>query len=224
MPKLQHFKNWARELKNHPKALVFLIFLNLVWSVIGIWADWPWLSSVPLALLPFTPICSIYPPLLTIWYILYRHEIKTQQKKIPAWFTTFIFIGCFSYGLLAQIYYPFYMGWIGINFHDVGSMFWVAVYGLQTLIIASELKPIKTYQLFFILGYFAFKDFSDYYYKTFVDFLQPGYPEYIMNLMLVSGIILQTTATLIVLKIAKTSLKIIPASKNPKVVFGTSEQ
>lgn len=199
--KFQKFKNWANQLKNNPKSLQILIGLNLLWSIIGIYADWPWLNSVPLPLLPFTPICSLYPPLLTIWYLLYK-----SKKNIPAWFTAFIFVGCISYGILAQIYYPFYMSWIGINFHDVASMFWVAFYGLQAFVIASELKPLKSYQLLLITGYFSFKDFSDYYFKTFVDFLQLNYPIYIMNIVLFSGILIQVSAILLAIKLVKINL------------------
>jgi len=193
MTKFQKFQNWASELKNQPKTLKFLIFLNILWGAIGIVVDWPWLMSVPTYLTPLTPICSIYPPLLTVWYLLYFFK-----KRPPAWFTAFIFIGCLSYGVLAQIYYPMYMSWIGFNLHDAGSMIWVAVYGLQSFVIASELRPLKSYQMALIISYFALKDYSDYVFKTFIDFLREGYPEWIRTVMLISCLTIQIIAVALV--------------------------
>lgn len=153
------------------QKLKYLILLNLTWSVLGLYADWAWLSVVPSYLIPFTAICSLYPPLLTIWYI-----IKYRGGTPPNWLTLWILIGITNYGILAQIYFPLLMSWAGINFHDVGSMFWVAVYGFQALLLYRFLKPPKPLEILWIIAFYSVVDYSHYFLKTFVDLTLPNYP------------------------------------------------
>jgi hypothetical protein len=193
---MKSFRSWANQLKNSRESLIALIIVNGVWAVLSIYVDMPWLLSVPRHLIPFTPICSLYPLLLFVWYILRYFKVK-----IPGWYTNFTFIGISIYGILAQVYFPLLMSWTGVNFHDVASMFWVAVYGLQAFVLASELKPLKTHQWALIGGYFVLKDISDYFYKTFVDFLLPHYPELLMNFIAIFGLTVQVSIFLLTLRI-----------------------
>jgi len=174
--KFQAFAGWMNSLKHDKKALIILIAIDLMMAVFSNIADWPWLMSVPTYVIPFTPICSLYPLTLAIWFLIYY-----KRKKVPAWFTTFIYIGIMTYGFMAYVYYPLYMAWSGMHWRLFGNMLWVTAYALQSFIIASELRPLKIYQYLLIIGYFYFKDFSDRYLGSFIDILQPGFPESLKN-------------------------------------------
>lgn len=176
------------------KKLKFLIILNLIWSILGIYADWAWLSSIPLHFVPLTAICSLYPPLLLIWYLL-----KYYQIRIPQWFTFWIVFGTTSYGLLAQFYFPLLMSWQGINWHDLGSMLWVAVYGFQSLILLKQLRPLRWPDLLPGTLYLLAADATHYFIPTFVDFNIPGYPSWMRSLTTTTALTTQTLCFLAIL-------------------------
>lgn len=173
--------------------LKLLILLNLIWSILGFYADFAWLSEIPAWLIPITCICSLYPPLLTIWY-LFRY----YQKNIPNWFTFWIVLGTASYGLIAQIYFPLLMSWKGINAHDIGSMVWVAVYGLQSILLFRYLQPLKPLELLPGLIYLFTADTFHYFYPTFVDFLLPNYPSWLRLTTGLTAIIVQILFALLI--------------------------
>ncbi len=190
--------NWAAQLKFKRKTLLGLIIFNAIWSIAGAFADYAWLSSIPPYLIPLTAICSLYPPLLTIWYIaLYR------GKNPPNWFTLLIFIGIASYGIIAQIYFPMLMNWVGFNWHDFGSMFWVAAYGLQAFIIFDHLKPMSPLWLAIVIAFFISVDLTHYFYPTFVDFLRPGYPHWMKYTTAATAISIQIATIITALAIIK---------------------
>lgn len=162
----------AGNLKDNQQVLIFLIGLDLVMAIASNIVDWPWMMSVEWYLRPFAPICSLFPGTLAIWFVIYF-----IKKRVPNWFTSFIFIGIISYGIMAQIYYPVYMTVFEFDWRLPGNMLWVAIYASQSLIIASELKPVKLYQFALIIGYYLFKDYSDRYLGSFIDALRPGFPE-----------------------------------------------
>lgn len=166
-----------RGLKARPQVLIFLIGLDVLMAIASNIVDWPWLMSVPWYLRPFAPICSMFPLTLAIWFSLYY-----IRRRVPAWFTSFIFIGIISYGVMAYIYYPLYMTIIDFHWRLPGNMLWVTIYALQSLIIVSELRPVKIYQFALIISYYLFKDYSDRYLGSFIDTLQPGFPEYLKNI------------------------------------------
>jgi hypothetical protein len=173
---LLKFVETMSSLKDNRKALAGLITLDLFMAVASNIVDWPWLMSVKWYLWPVTPICSLYPLTLTIWF-----GLRYAGKRIPAWFTNFIFIGIISYGIMANIYYPVYMAWDGIQWRMIGNMVWVAVYALQSFIIASEVKRIPVYQYILVIGYFVFKDYADRYLGSFIDILREDFPESLKN-------------------------------------------
>lgn len=162
-------------LKHDKKALILLIVLDLFMAVGSNVTDWPWLNYViqhnPVVL-PLTPICSLYPLLLSIWFILYY-----KNKKIPQIFTNFIYLGIISYGLLSLFYFPIYMTWDGFKLMTIGNMLWVFTYALQSLIIKSEVHNVPLYQYAIIFIYFFLKDFSDRFWGSFLDATDPTYPE-----------------------------------------------
>lgn len=175
------------------QKLKLLILLNLTWSVLGFFADFAWLREVPIYLVPLTSICSLYPPLLTIWYLFQYFERKT-----PNWFTFWVILGTASYGLMAQIYFPLLMSWKGINFHDIGSMFWVAVYGTQSIILFKHLKKLSFLQMFPGLIYIFTADAFHFFYPTFVDFILPGYPIWLKMTTVSVAILLQISVATVV--------------------------
>jgi hypothetical protein len=175
------------KLKFSKKALVGLIALDAFMAIGSNIADWPWLMSVKWYLMPFTPICSLYPLTLAIWF-----GLRYAGKKIPAWYTNFIFIGIISYGIMTYVYYPAYMAWDGVHWRLLGNMAWVTVYALQSLIIASEVKRIPFYQYALVIGYFVFKDYSDRYLGSFIDILREDFPEYLKNYLFYAMVITHT--------------------------------
>jgi hypothetical protein len=186
--KLTSFAAWMDGFKHNKKTLIVLIVLDIFMAIGSNIADWHWLMSVEWYLMPFAPICSLYPLTLAIWfYIYYKH------KKVPAWFTTFIFIGIISYGVMAYVYYPLYMQEFGVHWRLIGNMAWVTVYALQSFIIASELKPIPVYQYALIVTYFYFKDYSDRYLGSFIDILRPDFPERLKDFF---GVVIVTIHTI----------------------------
>jgi hypothetical protein len=194
--------DWARGLKENNSSLKVLIVINLIWSIASIYADWEWLSQIPKELIVFTSICSLYPPLLTIWY-----SFKYFKKSPPAWFTLLVFFGITSYGILAQFYFPLLMSWVGFNLHDFGSMFWVAFYGLQSLIIFDALRPVKLSALMLIICYFTLVDLTQYFYPTFVDFIRPGYPLWMKYLTVSFAVAVQILTMVLTIKLAKRAQK-----------------
>jgi hypothetical protein len=166
-------------------------------------ADWPWLMSVHWYLIPFSPICSLYPLTLTIWFSLRYFNIK-----VPGWFTAFIYMGITTYGIMAYIYYPLYMNWDGIQFRLVGNIIWVTVYAQQSFIILSDLKKIPIYQYALIFSYFAFKDFSDRFLGSFIDILRPDFPAYLINIFIVSVVVLHICSGTAIILLPKFQAKI----------------
>lgn len=186
---IQFFSLWMDRLKNHKKILLALIALDIFMAIASNIADWDWLMGVPWYLMPFTPICSLYPLTLSIWFTLYYFG-----RKIPSWYTAFIFIGITSYGIMAFFYFPLYMTWAGVDWRNSGNMLWVATYALQSFIIVSEVKKLPIYQYVFIFCYFGFKDYADRYLGTFIDILQPGYPQYLIDFFSITIILLHLGA------------------------------
>ena len=201
-------------LKHHKRSLLILMVLDATLAIISNIVDWPWLMAVPRQLILFAPICSLYPLLLFIWLGLFY-----LKKKIPAWFTTFLFMGLVSYGIMAYLYFPAYMSWDGrgLNLHDVGSIFWVTAYAFQASVIASELKRLPWYQYAVIFAYFFFKDYSDRYLGTFLDVFLDNYPENLKLFFSISIVTLHLFAGSLVLYLTlriRKKLK-LPISEKP---------
>lgn len=176
--------------------LLLLIGLDIFMAIGSNIADWPWLTSVKWYLMPFAPICSLYPLTLAIWFSLYY-----MGKKIPGWLTTFIFIGITSYGIMAWLYFPMFMSWDGIKLRTIGNMLWVTVYALQALIIKSHLKKIPVYQYALIFSYFIFKDYADRFLDTFIDLRMENYPQIFITIFWYAIIALHIFALIAAIKI-----------------------
>lgn len=194
---LKKFAAFMAGFKSSKKALIVLIVLDVFMAVGSNIVDWPMLVYVDWYLIPFAPICSLYPLTLAVWFTLYYFK-----KKIPAWFTTFIFIGITGYGVMAQVYYPVFIYFEGLHWNLVGNMVWVAVYAVQSLIIVSELKPLSTFQYLPIIAYFFFKDYSDRYLGTFTDVTRFNFSEFAKDSLLMLILVLHTAAISLALYMA----------------------
>ncbi len=188
---------WFDQLKRHDRSLKILIGLNIFMAIASNIVDYPWLASVKWYLLPLTPICSLYPLTLAIWFTIYR-----QKKTVPPWYTTFILMGIIGYGIMAQVYYPFYMSWDGVTWRYIGNMIWVAIYASQALTLKSEIKKIPPIQYLLIFGYFALKDYADRYLGTFLDILRPDFPQWHIDLLFPLLLTVHILAALWILKTA----------------------
>jgi len=187
-----------KSLKAKTNWLYLLLFFNIIWSVLSAYADFNWLSQVPYYLILFTSICSLYPPLLVIWDLIYIHI-----KKVPIWFTELLFVGLFTYGIAAQIYFPLLMLWHGFNWHDFGSMFWVAAYGLQAFVIKSEIKNLSWKKILPTILFFTSVDITHYFYPTFLDYTLPGYPLALKYFSAFLVVTLQISAIIITLRLSQ---------------------
>jgi hypothetical protein len=204
-------------LKFNKKALLVLIGLDLFMAIGSNIADWPWLMSVNWYLMPFAPICSLYPLTLTIWF-----SLRYFNKKNPSWFTAFIYMGITTYGVMAYIYYPLYMNWDGIQFRLAGNIVWVTIYALQSFIILSDLKKLPLYQYALIFGYFAFKDFSDRFLGSFIDILRPDFPAYLTNIFTVSIVVLHICSGTSIILLPRFQAKIKAAFSKINTLRGVS--
>lgn len=195
--KLKKFASWMNGLKDRNDTIIFLIGLDLMLAIASNVVDWPWLMSVEWYLRPFAPICSLFPLALAIWFIVYL-----KKRRVPAWFTTFIFVGLISYGIMAQIYYPYYISQLGFNWRLPGNMLWVALYASQVLIIASEIRPAKTYQFALVVAYYLFKDYSDRYLGSFIDAQNLGFSETAKDFFFILIILLHVGSFALVMYLA----------------------
>lgn len=186
---LLKYTRWLSGLKDQKKSLVFLIVLNVFMGIASNVVDWPWPLMVDWYLIPFTPICALYPLALALWFTLYFYK-----KPIPSWYTAFIVMGVSSYGLMAYLYYPLYMDAFGVYFRPLGNMVWVSIYALQALIILPELKKLPWYQYVLIGTYFGFKDYADRFLGTFIDVNIPDFTPGFMSLLFYSIIVLHILA------------------------------
>ena len=193
---IKKFTTILAQLKNNTKSFKMLILLDLFLVTGSTLVDWHWLSSVKWYLLPFAPICSLYPLLLVVWLILYR-----LKKNIPPFLTSFIFIAIAAYGPMAWVYFPSYMVWYGFDWIIFGNIFWVTAYALQAFVIKTEIKPLPAYQYFIIIAYFLFKDYADFYLGSFWDIVN-DYPSTLKYLLLVSMLSLQLLAIMVCLNAA----------------------
>ncbi|MCX6810059.1 MAG: hypothetical protein NTZ65_04960 [Candidatus Berkelbacteria bacterium] len=141
--------------------MLFLIFLDFIWSVSAFIYDWSKFATIPWFVLPFVVICPIYPLLLAIVWI------KIFKKKNPnQYLFTFATIPSMIFGLLALIYYPVAMFYQGFSLNAFGQIFWVLFYSIQAWYLFFKYKT-STLPIILVLFYLSIKFFIDYKYLTF---------------------------------------------------------
>ncbi|MBD3328843.1 hypothetical protein GF340_06120 [Candidatus Peregrinibacteria bacterium] len=174
-------------LKNNRTIVLALIIVDLAMAIASNIVDYPWLMSTEWYLRPFAPICSMFPLTLFIWFSLYYF-----RKKIPAWFTFFVFTGIISYGLMAVLYFPAYMAFVvGFEWIHIGNMLWVIAYALQSVFLITHLKRPAITAFLLIIAYFLAKNITDRFFGTFMDLRRPDFPEFLKNALFASILLIQ---------------------------------
>lgn len=112
--------------------------------------------ETPVYLWAFVPVCSLYPFLLAINYLLFLIRGKFSQFLLQ--FTLFGIIG---YGIMAPFFYAYYMYENGFAWYEFGNIFWVWLYASQALLLWKYVKKIPWWQFVIIPAYFFEKDFLD---------------------------------------------------------------
>ena len=112
--------------------------------------------ETPFYLWLFVPICSLYPFLLALNYLIYLRRRIFSQILL-----NFTAVGIVSYGIMAFIFYPLYMYEHGFSWYEFGNIFWVLLYGSQIFVIWKHLRRISWTWYTLILTYFIAKDFLD---------------------------------------------------------------
>lgn len=141
--------------------MIYLIFLDLFWSVSAFVWDWPKMAQINFLVWPFVLICPIYPLLLAfVWFQLYR---KSRPNQL---LLAFAVIPPVVFGILAVFYYPLAMIYQGFNWNAFGQIFWVLFYALQGWYLFSKYKIARS-AMIAVSTYLIVKLILDYKYLTF---------------------------------------------------------
>lgn len=172
--------------QRHPRILDLLIALDFFWVLAATIYDWQKLAATPWYLLPFMPICPIYPLLLAICFVLFK-----RHGRIPRPLAIFAFMGSVSYGLAAYIFYPLFMSWIGFDWIAVGNMAWVTFYALQAPLLKDYLRLHIGWTIL-LASYFFTKDILDWHMAKFSYFVTSATPMYVKFYTFLSVLIIHS--------------------------------
>lgn len=141
--------------------MLYLIFLDLFWSLAALIIDLPKLPEIPVWAWPFAVVCPIYPFLLfLVWRAIYK------GREPNPYLLAFAVIGSAVFGLLALLFYPAVMTKIGFDWRSFGQIFWVLFYSLQGWYLLFKkrllLGPAAT-----VGGFLLVKFYLDYRFETF---------------------------------------------------------
>ncbi|OGC81533.1 MAG: hypothetical protein A2788_02055 [Candidatus Abawacabacteria bacterium RIFCSPHIGHO2_01_FULL_46_8] len=184
----QTLNNQALKLcQERPRLFNLLIALDLFWWLAATIYDWQKLVSTPWYLLPFLPICPIYPLLLAIAFICLK-----RGRQIPAPLAIFTFMGAASYGIMAYIFYPLYMSATGLDSSAIGNMAWVTFYALQSYLLLPYLK-IWPGWIIILATYFFSKDIIDLKFQQFSYLITPTTPGYVISYSFIAILLIHLT-------------------------------
>lgn len=144
------------------RFLTFLILLDLFMAISATYVDFSDFFAVPWFLIPFVPICPIYPLLLAILFWKYKKSGTFSQPLLH-----FALIGTIGYGVMAYIFYPTFLITKGFAWYELGNMFWVTLYASQAFLLIPFLKKIQLRWYVPIVTYFFIKDVLDRFGETF---------------------------------------------------------
>ena len=161
---IDRFLTAANHLKRNNVGIGLLLFLNIYLSINAYMVDWDRLTVLPWYLLPVSPICTLFVPLLIVWLFIY----KVKQKVHPV-FTAFMFTALVLYGMMAFIYYPLVLAVDGFSIWVILVLLFVLGWSLQAFVIASELRELHHIAYLVIAGYFFLKAYTDTFLNTFED-------------------------------------------------------
>lgn len=134
----------------------FLVILGFAMTFGALRIDLHDFVETPLYLWIFVPVCSLYPLLLALNYLLFLKRGYFSQFLLQ--FTLFGIIG---YGIIAPFFYAYYMYENGFAWYEFGNIFWVWLYASQAFLLWKYVKKIPWWQFSFIILYFFTKDFLD---------------------------------------------------------------
>lgn len=134
----------------------FLAFLGLVMTLGALTIDLHDFVETPVYLWIFVPICSLYPLLLALNYLIFLKKGNFFQPLL-----VFTLFGIMGYGIIAPVFYFGYMLEAGFAWYEFGNIFWVWLYACQAFLLWSHVKKISLWQFLLIGGYFFLKDFLD---------------------------------------------------------------
>ncbi len=134
----------------------FLVVLGFVMTFGALRIDLHDFVETPMYLWLFVPVCSLYPLLLALNYLLFLKRGYFSQFLL--YFSLFGIIG---YGIIAPFFYAYYMYENGFAWYEFGNIFWVWLYASQAFLLWKYVKRIHWWQFSFIVLYFFTKDFLD---------------------------------------------------------------
>jgi len=138
------------------KQLWFLVFLGISMSLLALRIDLHDFVETPWYLWPWVPICSVYPLLLALNYLYFL-----RFGRFPQFLLNFTVFGIIGYGIIAPIFYIFYMMESSFSWYEFGNIFWVWLYASQAFLLWPQRKQLPWWQIFLIGGYFFIKDLLD---------------------------------------------------------------
>ena len=112
--------------------------------------------ETPVYLWIFVPVCSLYPLLLALNYLLFLKRGYFSQFLLQ-----FSLFGIIGYGIIAPFFYVYYMFENGFAWYELGNIFWVWLYASQAFLLWKYVKKIPWWQFTLIPVYFFMKDFLD---------------------------------------------------------------
>lgn len=142
--------SWSR------KRLLFFVILGLGMSLVAWFMDLHDFVETPWYLWVFVPVCSGYPLLLALNYLYFWRFRRFQPLLLH-----FTLYGIIGYGVIAPLFYAFYMVESGFSWYEFGNIFWVWIYAAQAFFLWPARIRLTCWQLFLIVAYFFTKDFLD---------------------------------------------------------------
>lgn len=177
------------------KFLIALIVMNLAMVALSMTIDYADFLETPAYLWLFVPICSLYPLLLVVNYVIYLWRGRFMQ-----WLLNFTAVGIVGYAAMAFVFYPIYMWQHGFSWYEFGNIFWVLLYGSQIFVITPHLRRLHRIGYAMILAYFVAKDLLDRFSVTY------SYQRYgmlsldLQNILLAVVLILHVVAFFLIIK------------------------
>lgn len=142
------------------RSALMLAALGFAMAGIALGVDLHDFLETPWYLWPWVPICSLYPLLLAIQYLMYW-----RTGRFPAFLLCFTVFGIIGYGIIAPVFYAAYMVENGFAWYELGNIFWVWLYASQAFLLwpylQEVLKKLPLWQLFLVFIYFLIKDLLD---------------------------------------------------------------
>ncbi len=183
---------------------VLIIAADIFMGISALIVDWGDFFVVKWYLIPFVPICPLYPFLLALIFFLIK---RRGEQKINQPLLHFTLIGTIGYGIMAYIFYPTYLITQGFAWYELGNMFWVTLYASQALLLIPLLKKIHFLWYAPVMGYFIAKDLLDRFGETFSYHREEIFSLPIENFFLASIILLHLGAFIMITRLSSTHSK-----------------